>query len=63
MAKHAKHTVSQAKAKEVLRHGEVKGRRLTKKQRGFFGARAGGAPVRRGGPVAARARSTRRYGS
>ena len=54
-------SVSVAKAKEILRHGEVKGRRLTKKQRGFFGARAGGAPVRRGGAAAARARSTSRY--
>jgi hypothetical protein len=35
--------VTKAKAKKILRHGEVHGKRLTKKQRGFFGARAGGA--------------------
>ena len=42
-----KPTVSKAKAKEIMRHGTVRGEPLTKKQRGFFGARAGGAPVRR----------------
>ena len=36
--------VTQAKAKKILRHGKVHGKRLTKKQRGFFGARAGGQP-------------------
>lgn len=40
-------SVSQRKAKEILKHGAVRGQRLTKKQKGFFGARAGGAPVRR----------------
>jgi len=35
------------KAKKILRHGEVHGKPLTKKQKGFFGARAGGQPVRR----------------
>ncbi len=35
--------VTKAKAKKILKHGEVHGKRLTKKQRGFFGARAGGA--------------------
>ena len=40
--------VSQKKAKEIMRHGEVHGHALTKKQKGFFGARAGGAPVKRG---------------
>ena len=40
--------VSQEKAKEIMRHGEVRGHALTKKQKGFFGARAGGAPVKRG---------------
>jgi hypothetical protein len=34
--------VTKAKAKKILRHGAVHGKRLTKKQRGFFGARAGG---------------------
>ena len=42
-----KHKITKKKAKEILRHGEVRGRKLTKKQKGFFGARAGGAPVRR----------------
>ena len=40
--------VSQTKAKEIMRHGEVRGHALTAKQKGFFGARAGGAPVKRG---------------
>lgn len=38
---------SPAKAKKILRHGEVRGKPLTKKQEGFMGARAGGAPVKR----------------
>ena len=29
-----------AKARKILRDGSVRGKRLTKKQRGFFGARA-----------------------
>jgi hypothetical protein len=40
----AKRPVSQAKAGEILKHGEVGGRPLTEKQRGFFGAIRGGAP-------------------
>ena len=40
-------TLTRKKAKTILREGEVRGRKLTKAQRGFFGARAGGAPVRR----------------
>lgn len=39
---------SPRKAKEILRDGTVHGEPLTKKQKGFFGARAGGAP-RKGG--------------
>ena len=39
--------VSKAKASKILRDKEIRGKPLTKKQRGFFGARAGGAPVRR----------------
>lgn len=39
--------LTKKKAKEILRHGSVRGHRLTRKQRGFFGARAGGAPVKR----------------
>ena len=34
--------LTKAKAKKILRHGEVHGHKLTKKQKGFFGARAGG---------------------
>lgn len=39
----ALHTHSKAKAKKILRDGSVRGKALTKKQKGFFGARAGGA--------------------
>ena len=34
------------KAKEILKDGSVRGRPLTTKQKRFFGARAGGAPVK-----------------
>ena len=34
--------VTKAKAKKILRDGTIRGKSLTKKQRGFFGARAGG---------------------
>lgn len=34
--------LTRKKAKKILRHGSVRGKKLTKKQRGFFGARAGG---------------------
>jgi len=37
--------VSPTKAKEILRHGEVRGHALTGKQKGFFGARAGGVAM------------------
>lgn len=40
-------TLTKKKAKQILREGEVRGKKLTKRQKGFFGARAGGAPVRR----------------
>ena len=43
---HGKHIVSQEKAKEILGHGEVRGHALSEKQKGFFGARAGGAPIK-----------------
>lgn len=36
--------ITQAKAKKILHDKEVHGKPLTKKQRGFFGARSGGAP-------------------
>ena len=31
-----------AKAKKIVAHGKIRGKPLTKKQKGFFGARAGG---------------------
>lgn len=37
------HGPSPAKAKEILRHGEVHGHALTPKQQRFMGARAGKA--------------------
>lgn len=39
--------VTQAKAKKILKHGSIRGRPLTKKQRGLFGARAGGKRARK----------------
>lgn len=39
-----KKKLTQKKAKEILSDGSVHGKPLTKKQKGFFGARAGGAP-------------------
>jgi hypothetical protein len=36
MAKH----LTKAKARKILKHGKVHGKKLTKPQRGFFGARA-----------------------
>ena len=38
--------VSKAKAKKILSHGSVKGHKLTKPQKGLFGAIAGGKTVR-----------------
>ena len=32
----------QGKAKKILKHGSVRGKSLSTKQKGFFGARAGG---------------------
>ena len=40
-------TVTREKAREILHDGTVHGKPLTKKQRGFFGARASGAKLRR----------------
>lgn len=37
-----------AKARTILREGQTRGHILTKKQRGFFGARAGRAPIKGG---------------
>lgn len=45
MAKHK--VVSQKKARLILHEGMVRGKKLTKRQRGFFGARASGAPIKR----------------
>lgn len=33
--------ISSRKAREILRHGTVRGHKLTKKQKGMFGAAAG----------------------
>lgn len=32
--------LTKEKAKKILKHGSVHGKKITKKQRGFFGARA-----------------------
>ena len=40
-------TLTRAKAKKILRDGSVRGTKLTKKQKGLFGARAGGAKLRK----------------
>lgn len=40
--------LSRMKAREILRHGEVHGKALTGRQRRFMGARAGGAPMKKG---------------
>jgi len=45
MAKHGSEKVKKItikKAKLILKDGTVRGKKLTKKQKGFFGARAGG---------------------
>lgn len=34
--------VSKAKAKKILRDGEIRGKKLTKKQKAYFGLIAGG---------------------
>lgn len=39
--------LTKAKAKKILKDGTVRGHKLTKKQKKFFGARAGGAPIKR----------------
>jgi len=40
--------LTQAKAKKILRHGEVRGKKLTQRQRGFMGARASGSSHKSG---------------
>lgn len=42
MALHKHGNITSEKAKEILRDGKVRGNPLTSKQKGFFGARAGG---------------------
>ena len=39
--------LTKAKAKEILRDGGVRGKRLTAKQKRFFGAKAGGSRRKR----------------
>lgn len=39
--------LSKKKAAEILKHGSVRGHKLTKAQKGFMGARAGGAPIKK----------------
>ncbi|MDI6808968.1 MAG: hypothetical protein QME66_08315 [Candidatus Eisenbacteria bacterium] len=34
--------LSMAKARKMLRHGSVRGKKITKKQQGYFGLVAGG---------------------
>ena len=41
MAKQPSSKVSSAKAREILSHGTVGGKPLTRKQKGMFGAAAG----------------------
>ncbi len=36
-----KDKVTKSKAKKIVRHGEIKGKKLTKRQKRFFGAKAG----------------------
>jgi len=52
---HGTKGLSKTKAKKILRDGEVQGRELTSKQRGYFGAVAGGANP--GGPPRKREKS------
>lgn len=39
--------LTQKKAKAILRHGSVRGHKLTAAQKRLFGARAGGARLRK----------------
>ncbi len=40
-------TLTIAKAKKIRKHGKIRGKPLTGKQKGLFGARAGGAKLRK----------------
>lgn len=42
-----KRPVSKRKAREILHHGSVHGKQLSRKQRGLFGAIASGAPPKK----------------
>ena len=44
---HSSPHLGKSKAKEMLRHGEVRGKPLTKKQRGLFGVIASGKKPRK----------------
>ena len=44
---HSAPHLGKAKAKEMLRHGEVRGKPLTEKQRGLFGIIASGKKPRK----------------
>lgn len=39
--------LTKAKARKILRHGSVRGKKLTKKQKGFFGLKAFGKKATR----------------
>lgn len=39
--------ITQKKAKKILKHGTIRGVKISKKQKGFFGARAGGQPIKK----------------
>jgi hypothetical protein len=43
----AKKLLTKSKARKILKHGKVRGKKLTARQRRFMGARASGQPVRR----------------
>ena len=49
------------KVKEILEHGEVKGKPLTTKQKGFFGARASRAAPKLPKPYKHKVRSVAGY--
>ena len=39
--------LTKAKAKKMLKEGKAHGKKLTRPQERFFGARAGGAPIKK----------------
>lgn len=48
LKKKVKKHLTERKAKEILRHGEVHGKPITEKQKGYFGVIAGGKTPRIG---------------